>query len=1022
MTQNSSAVGQVSVELALGKKNFNNDVNRTLRNTENAFNTSFKKIGAVIATAFSTKVVFDFGRSAVQAASDAQAAWTGLNSIVQGTGKNFGVAKKFLTEFTKDGLVGIEDAATAYKNLLARGYDTTQIENVMTRLKDSAAFGRQSSYTLSQAVVSATEGLKNENSILVDNAGVTKNVAKMWEEYADSIGKTANNLTQQEKIQAEVNGIMKETAFQAGDAATYTNTFAGKVQVLKGAFSSMKTAIGKVVAPIVGLFIPAITSAINAITAFFNKLASLLSLFGLDFPDVVEKTSSGISNIGNSASATADNIASTGDAASKAAKKIKKAFSGVDEINVLNTSKDSKSDGGSGGSDGIGDIGGAIDKGEDPISSAVKSTADKIMKYIKPLQDIKLDNLINAFGILKESVKELGGTIWQGLEWAYFNLLVPLAEWTIEDALPAFFYALSGALDAVSGILQEAYPVLDWLWQNFLKPIASWTGDVIVSALYGLGDALKWVGENANIVVGAMVGIGAAWATFKAMGILGAIVQFVSYSGKLAGATTIIGSLGAAISQLWTYFKAGTIVTKVTGWFSSLSGAFTAVASAVGISAGALAGIIGVVAAVAAGAYLLITNWDEVKKFFTETLPNKISEAFDWLGKKWDEFTGWLSELPGKIGYWFGYGLGKIVKFFGEDVPNAITKFFTETVPKAWNSFTTWAKEIPSKLETFFTKTIPEKWAKLQTWFEGLPDKLMEIGRNIIDGLINGITTAWENTKKAVKDFVDGFVKGFKDALGIHSPSTVFAEMGGNLIEGLWQGINKLKKWIADKWETVKGWFSDITKEAKVAIKQKWNDIKDKWTELTKNIKEKTADMKAKVATTWSNIKSKWTSITNNIKDKTADMKAKIGTTWSQLKSKWNSLMSNFKDKTVTIKTKIGEVVGNLKQTINDNIIKKINNKLPSIFPKIPYLAQGGWFKANNPTLAVVGDNKHEPEITAPESKIYDQTRKAVEDAGGTNTNQHFDLTIKLEYPDGKYLIKEINNAQIRDGRLSLLV
>ena len=33
-----------------------------------------------------------------------------------------------------------------------------------------------------------TEGLKNENSILVDNAGVTKNVAKMWEDYAKAIG------------------------------------------------------------------------------------------------------------------------------------------------------------------------------------------------------------------------------------------------------------------------------------------------------------------------------------------------------------------------------------------------------------------------------------------------------------------------------------------------------------------------------------------------------------------------------------------------------------------------------------------------------------------------------------------------------------------------------------------------------------------------------------------------------------------------------------------------------------------
>lgn len=57
---------------------------------------------------------------------------------------------------------------------------------MMNRFKDSAAFGRQSSLSLGEAVKSATEGIKNENSILVDNAGVTKNVSMMWEEYADA--------------------------------------------------------------------------------------------------------------------------------------------------------------------------------------------------------------------------------------------------------------------------------------------------------------------------------------------------------------------------------------------------------------------------------------------------------------------------------------------------------------------------------------------------------------------------------------------------------------------------------------------------------------------------------------------------------------------------------------------------------------------------------------------------------------------------------------------------------------------
>ena len=126
-----------------------------------------KKVGGFIAGAFAVKQVVDFTKTCIDSASQVQSAFTGLNSIVEGTGNSFAQAQKFINEYTSDGLVSINEAATAYKNLLARGYDTSQIEDVLTRLKDSAAFGRQASYDLGEAVVTATEGLKNENSILV---------------------------------------------------------------------------------------------------------------------------------------------------------------------------------------------------------------------------------------------------------------------------------------------------------------------------------------------------------------------------------------------------------------------------------------------------------------------------------------------------------------------------------------------------------------------------------------------------------------------------------------------------------------------------------------------------------------------------------------------------------------------------------------------------------------------------------------------------------------------------------------
>ena len=906
----SSSVGSVAVDLVLNNKSFNNQVKSNIKSTESAFTSSFKKIGAVVATAFAVERVVAFGKSAVQAASDAQAAWTGLNSIVQGTGNSFEVAQGFLTKFTKDGLVTINDAATAYKNLLARGYDTTQIENVMTALKDSAAFGRQSSYELSEAIVSATEGLKNENSILVDNAGVTKNVAKMWDEYAASIGTTANNLTQQQKIQAEVNGIMKETAFQTGDAATYTTTFAGRVQQLKGALTNMKVAVGKVIAPIVSLFIPAITSAINAVTAFFNKLQGVLSIFGLEFPDVVEKTSTGISNIGSSAADTASQIAGTGTAAKKAAKAMNKAFSSVDEINVINTKSSSASSGDSGaGSTGGGGSSGAVTtSGTDAVSSAVKSTSDKIMKYIKPLQDISFDKLISAFGMLKESIMNLGGTIWKGLEWAYFNILVPLAEWTIEDLLPAFFYALSGALDAVNGILIEVSPALDWLWKNFLQPILSWTGDILVSGLYALGDALKWVGDNATPVVAAMSGIAAGWATFKAMGILGTIMQFVGYSAKLAGVTGIVKSLGAAFSMLWTYFKGSTFVKGLTTAFAGLKAGLVAVAGALGISVGWVVAIIAAIAALVAGIILLVKNWDKVKEV-----------ALNVWGK--------IKEIWGNVANWFN-----------EKVIVPIKNFF-------------------SPLTNWFSQLFTSIWQSIKSAFE------------VISGLAKGcwliITTAWGIASTWFK-------------------STVIAPIQ-NVFSSMWNGVKSAAK---SAWEGIKSVFSPVV-----------NWFKDKFTQAWTAVK---------------NVFSAGGKIFDGIKDGIAS----------------------------TFKTVVNGLIGGINKIISTpfNAINKLLNKIRDVsvmgiepfkgfikynalsIPQIPKLAQGGWLKANNPQLAIVGDNKREAEIVAPESKIREQVKQAIAEMGAAGQKFVMDLNLKIQTDDGRTLIKKINDVQVQDGYISLMV
>jgi len=55
--------------------------------------------------------------------------------------------------FISDGLVPAADAYEAYKNMVARGYDTSQIEQMLNVMKDSAVYGRQAGFEIGEAIV-----------------------------------------------------------------------------------------------------------------------------------------------------------------------------------------------------------------------------------------------------------------------------------------------------------------------------------------------------------------------------------------------------------------------------------------------------------------------------------------------------------------------------------------------------------------------------------------------------------------------------------------------------------------------------------------------------------------------------------------------------------------------------------------------------------------------------------------------------------------------------------------------------
>jgi len=163
------------------------------------------------------------------------------------------------------------------------------------------------------------------------------------------------------------------------------------------------------------------------------------------------------------------------------------------------------------------------------------------------VEKLDFSNLLESINNLLDALEPLNKNIGDGLEWFWKNVLLPMAGWTIEDAIPAFLDLLSGAIKVLNAVIDALKPLAEWLFDNFLKPIAEWTGGVIVTVLETLADALEgissWISENQTafqIMTGVVVAFFAVWEATT-------IAEWIINAGGLIG---ILGKLKSAINAV----------------------------------------------------------------------------------------------------------------------------------------------------------------------------------------------------------------------------------------------------------------------------------------------------------------------------------------------------------------------------------------------------------------------------------------------------------------------------------------
>lgn len=246
-------------------------------------------------------------------------------------------------------------------------------------------------------------------------------------------------------------------------------------------------------------------------------------------------------------------------------------------------------------------------------------------------------------------------------------------------------------------------------------------------------------------------------------------------------------------------------------------------------------------------------------------------------------------------------------------------------------------------------------------------EKIQDCGGNIVEGLFTGIVDAFKGIGTWLYDHVlTPFIDGFKNCFGIHSPSKVMAEMGGYIIQGLYnavsEGIAKIKEIFTKLLNAVKGVFKGIGKWFKKTFSDAFGGVKTILNGIIMFVKGIFTGSWKKA---WQGVKKIFKGVWDTL--------------YSVVKAPINLIIGAVNKMTSAIESAVNWIIDGINSLSFD-----VPDWVPGIggetfgfdldtisIPEIPKLATGGL--ATAPTLAMVGDNRNakaDPEVISPLSKL----------------------------------------------------
>ncbi len=950
----STNVGAIDLSLLLNSNPFN----KGLRSAENAVKSSgiensLKSIGKLALTAFSVKAIIGFGKECLELGSDlaevqnvVDVTFGNLNTEVNKFAENaitqFGLGQTVTKKYV--GTFGAMSKAFGFTNKEALAMSET-----LTGLTgDVASFYNlkpDEAYTKLKSVFTGeTESLKDLGVVMTQNA---------LDQYAmaNGYGKTTAKMSEQEKVALRYRFVMDKLSLAQGDFARTSDSWANQTRVLSLRFNELKATLGQ---GFINIFTP-IVKGINWVLSGLQVLANAFKKFTeMIFGNAGgDNGSSAVADLASDAATASDAVGNIGKSAKKSAKDLK-SLASFDTAQVLKTDKDDSS---SGAGSGLGDLG-SFDFGNKDLQQSNSYMDSLIGKskellglfkqgFFEGLGDFDFSGITSSIEGIKKSLKDIftaPEVLNAANNWSNTFMLnlgrvagsVASIGVTIADnLLGGFNLFLDQNKEDLKGHIVRMFD-LSSRSQEISGKFAITLADVF-SVLRG--DTAKQISADIMaIFTDSFLGIKEiAWQ-------VGNDILYIITEPLNANKDLIKQTLQGALEPISSIL--GTIKQGIQDTFSKFWEVYDAyIKPAVENIKDGFSSIL----------KTALTVWNEnIKPILDEW-----ASRFDTLWKEHlqpmvDSFLEFFGKLINGISELWNTWLVPIFNWIVENVVPILSPIF-ETIGNLFmNAF------------GIISDILNGIWQVLG----GLIDFIVGVFTGDWEKAWNGISSIFSGIWTAISGFFEGIWNGIKDVVtGAIDTVKAYIEYALNLISDVWTSI----------WNGIWGFVSDV-----------WNGICNIFSGVGNWFSQKFQDAYNGITRVFSNIGTFFGNLWNGIKNTFTNLGTSIG-----------NAISN------AVKTGINGVISLIERTIN-SAINLINggidliNLIPGVSIgkigrlNLPRLAEGGYVKANTPQLAMIGDNRHQGEVVAPEDKIMDLYKKANQEMGLGNNSKVIELLEKI--------------------------